>query len=189
MDTFTKYMQPILAKKEGGEYTNNPADKGGATRWGVTEHVARACGYLGDMRDLTIDTALVIDRKMFWTQPRLDLIDPIMPGLAAYMLDLGVNMGPRWPAYFVQRALNVLNRQGQDYPDVEIDGVFGVLSRAALSAFLVKRGWEGGGVLMSMVRAQASVRYIEIAEHNPTQETFEYGWQHWRAYAPPAAEA
>lgn len=188
MDAFTKYMEPILAKKEGGAYTNNPADKGGPTKWGVTEHTARACGYLGDMRDLTMDQALVIDKALFWMQPGLDSIDMLFPALAAYMLDLGVNMGPLWPAYFVQRALNVLNRQAQDWSDIEVDGHFGILSRGALAALLKKRGPEGGQVLMSMVRAQASVRYIEIAEHDPRQEVFEYGWQHWRAFAPPTAE-
>ena len=35
--------------REGG-YSNHPADKGGATRWGVTEAVARAHGFRGDMR-------------------------------------------------------------------------------------------------------------------------------------------
>ena len=34
--------------REGG-YSNHPADKGGATRWGVTEAVARAHGFRGDM--------------------------------------------------------------------------------------------------------------------------------------------
>ena len=32
--------------REGG-YSNHPADKGGPTRWGVTEAVARANGYRG----------------------------------------------------------------------------------------------------------------------------------------------
>ena len=35
-----------------GRYVNHPADRGGPTRWGVTEAVARAQGYAGPMRDL-----------------------------------------------------------------------------------------------------------------------------------------
>ena len=34
-----------------GRYVNHPADRGGATCWGITEAVARAEGYVGAMRD------------------------------------------------------------------------------------------------------------------------------------------
>jgi lysozyme family protein len=37
--------------REGG-YSNHPADRGGATRWGITEAVARAHGYRGVSADL-----------------------------------------------------------------------------------------------------------------------------------------
>ena len=36
-------------------------------------------------------------------------------------------------------------------------------------------------MLLGMVTAQQSVRYLEIAERNPTQEAFEFGWQLNRA--------
>lgn len=46
------YLAIILAgvyAAEGG-YTKDPKDPGGATNYGITERVARAHGYLGDMR-------------------------------------------------------------------------------------------------------------------------------------------
>ena len=36
-------------------------------------------------------------------------------------------------------------------------------------------------MLLGMVTAQQSVRYIEIAEHDASQEDFEFGWQLHRA--------
>nr|WP_302052249.1 hypothetical protein [Burkholderia glumae] len=36
-------------------------------------------------------------------------------------------------------------------------------------------------MLKGMVAAQQSVRYIELAEQNASQKTFEYGWQLNRA--------
>ena len=45
-----------LIEREGG-YANHPADKGGATCFGITEAVARAHGYTGGMRDLPRDEA------------------------------------------------------------------------------------------------------------------------------------
>lgn len=35
-----------------GRYVNHPSDPNGATNWGITERVARANGYQGDMRTL-----------------------------------------------------------------------------------------------------------------------------------------
>ncbi len=38
---------------EGGDYTNDPADSGGETKWGWTKKALRAMGWLGNVRDLT----------------------------------------------------------------------------------------------------------------------------------------
>ncbi|EJY0890163.1 hypothetical protein OE991_005197, partial [Escherichia coli] len=51
MKSKDKIFDEVLGK-EGG-YVNHPDDKGGPTKWGITEKVARAHGYRGDMRDLT----------------------------------------------------------------------------------------------------------------------------------------
>ncbi len=48
--TADKTIEGILGK-EGG-YVDHPSDKGGPTRWGITQTTARAHGYTGDMRNL-----------------------------------------------------------------------------------------------------------------------------------------
>ena len=50
-------MLETLLGKEGG-YTDHPSDRGGPTNWGITEKVARAYGYTGDMRELERDLAI-----------------------------------------------------------------------------------------------------------------------------------
>ncbi|KCW15189.1 glycosyl hydrolase 108 family protein, partial [Acinetobacter baumannii 42057_4] len=50
-----QYLEELI-KREGG-YVNNPADRGGATKYGITEAVARANGFKGNMRDLPLDVA------------------------------------------------------------------------------------------------------------------------------------
>lgn len=168
-----------LIAKEGG-YTNHPNDRGGPTIWGITEQVARAFGYRGDMRDMARSVAVDIYTERYWTQPRLDEIAVLSDAIAEELLDTGVNMGSATAGKFLQRALNVLNRGGTAYPDLTVDGGIGKVTVAALRAFLDSRGAAGETVLLRMLNAQQSVRYIEIAENNPTQESFAFGWQQAR---------
>jgi lysozyme family protein len=90
-------------------------------------------------------------------------------------------MGPPTGIRFLQRALNVLNRQGAAFADIAADGAFGPATERALASFLRTRGDDGSRVLRGMIAAQQAVHYIEIAERDPTQEAFEFGWQLNRA--------
>ena len=164
-----------LIQREGG-YTNHPADRGGPTNWGITYAVARAHGYNGDMRDLPKSTAKQIYHDIYWTTPKFNLVAARYPRLAEELFDTGVNMGPKKAASFLQRALSLLNRGVLDYPDLKPDGDLGKMSFYALDAYKAKRGPQGEVVLLRMVDAFQAVRYAEIAEANPTQEAFIYGW-------------
>ncbi|MBB5469173.1 lysozyme family protein [Paraburkholderia sp. CI2] len=170
-----------LIPREGG-YVNNSADRGGETIWGITVATARAYGYSGAMSQMPRAVAINIYRQRYWIQPRFDQVDAIDAALAEKLFDLGVNMGPATGVRFVQRALNVLNQQGRSYPDISVDGGIGPMTLAALKAFYAQRGQDGKRVLFNMVAAQQSVRYLEIAEKDASQETFEYGWQLNRAF-------
>lgn len=164
-----------LLNREGG-YSNNPADRGGPTNYGITEQVARAYGFSGDMRVLPREVALTIYRLRYWSGPGFDQVAMRYPALAAELFDTGVNMGPKTAATFFQRALNVLNRGGSDYPDFPADGDIGALTLHALDGFRQRRGTVGEAVLLKAVECLQGARYIAIAEANPSQETFEYGW-------------
>lgn len=62
-----------LIEREGG-YIHHPADKGGPTRYGITETVARAHGYAGVMSALPRDEAVAIYRRLYWLRPRFDQV-------------------------------------------------------------------------------------------------------------------
>jgi len=109
--------------------------------------------------------------------PGFDKVNDINPAIAALMLDIGINAGTSVPGRFLQRALNALNRQGKDFPDLIRDGAVGPATRAALSRYLAIRSREGASVLRGMMLAQLSVYYLEIAETRPANESFVYGWQ------------
>ncbi|WP_035552084.1 glycosyl hydrolase 108 family protein [Burkholderia sp. 9120] len=165
-----------------GRYSNNPADAGGETMWGITAAVARAFGYMGAMRDMPRPVAAQIYHSRYWLQPKFDLVDAVSSALAEKLFDIGVNCGQTTGVRFLQRALNVLNQNGRSFADIAVDGGIGAMTLTALKAFLAARGVDGHRVLMGMIAAQQSVYYIELAEKRPENETFEYGWQLNRAF-------
>ena len=165
-----------LIEREG-DYINHPADKGGPTRFGVTEAVARAHGYAGAMAELPREEAAAIYRRLYWLRPKFDQIAARCPRVAAELFDTGANMGPAVAATFLQRALTALNRAGQDYPDLVPDGRVGPVTLAALDAFLDARGPKGGEtVLLRALEALQGERYLRLAEKRPANEAFLYGW-------------
>lgn len=175
MATISQLIDRVIGV-EGG-YSNHPADKGGPTRWGVTEQVARAYGYAGDMRALPRVIAAEIYRKRYWEEPGFARVAEIAPALAEELFDTGINMGTAIAATFLQRALNVLNRQARDYPDIVADGRIGTMTIAALKGLLQKRGSTAGEkVLLTAAMCLQGARYIEIAEARPANEEFEFGW-------------
>ena len=165
-----------LIGREGG-YVDHPADRGGPTRWGITEQVARAFGYQGEMRDLPRVVAAQIYQRRYWERPGFDAVAERDPALADELFDAGVNMGPARAAGFLQRSLNLFNQEGRHYPDIATDGAIGPMTLHALDGFIRRRGKdEGARVLLWTVRAFRTSRYADIAEANPSQEAFTYGW-------------
>ncbi|HEX8486599.1 glycoside hydrolase family 108 protein [Sphingomonas sp.] len=161
--------------REGG-YANHPADRGGATCWGITEAVARADGFTGPMRALPRGRAVAIYRRLYWTAPAFDRVATKAPRVAAELFDTGVNMGVLVAGAFLQRALNALNRGASHYPDLAVDGRVGTATLAALDAFLAKRGAGGETVLLKALEALQGERYVALAERRPANEAFLYGW-------------
>ncbi len=161
--------------REGG-YSNHPADKGGATRWGVTEAVARAHGYRGDMRLYPREEAVAVYRRIYWLRPGFDRVAEHAPRVAAELFDTGVNMGPGVAIGFLQRALNALNRGAGDYPDMAVDRKIGDRTIGALEAFIARRGAAGEAVLLKAIEALQGERYLRLAEERPANEAFLYGW-------------
>jgi lysozyme family protein len=86
---------------EGG-YSNNPDDSGGETMWGITEAVARASGYEGEMQAMPVEIAQMIYKSRYWVAHQCDQL-PI--GIAYQIFDAAVNGGD--PIRWLQRALGI----------------------------------------------------------------------------------
>lgn len=179
---FEAVIDAILAKEQG--YVDHADDRGGPTCWGITQAVARRNGYDGPMQDLPVSLAREIYRKRYIVAPGFDKVAVVDASIAAELIDTGVNMGPARAAEMLQRWLNGLNAGGSRYADLFVDGGIGELTLDALRKFLRWRGAEGARVLVAALNCTQGARYIELAENNPSQESFLYGWIRSRVLVP-----
>lgn len=165
-----------LLPLEGG-YSNDPADSGGETNWGVTVATARAFGYTRPMIEMTRGEAREIYKKRYWDSLKLDVIAEIAYPVASELFDTGVNIGTGTAATFLQRCLNVLNQGETMYADVAVDGSIGPMTLAALRAYFSRRGQAAGAVvLMRMLNSLQGAHYITLAEARKKDERFVFGW-------------
>jgi lysozyme family protein len=174
MKTIDTLIDEVIRRE--GDYSNHPADRGGPTRFGVTEATARAHGYFGSMTVYPRASAVEVYRNTYWELPRFDQVAPIYPTVAAELFDTGVNMGPATAAKFLQRSLSLLNRGAVDYPDIAVDGLIGRGTIAALDAYQKRNGGKGELILLKALDACQAERYLDQAEGKPSQEAFLYGW-------------
>lgn len=171
---FPTAWQKLL--EDEGLFSDDADDSGGATKYGITEVVAREHGYNGPMRDLSLPLAMDIAKKAYWNVMRLDTISAIDEDLAGELMNWGFNCGTGRISEYVQRVLNVMNRKGALYSDITVDGSIGPQTLVALEAFVDHRGAEGILVLRASVMSLVGSHYITLAERREKDETFVYGW-------------
>ncbi len=156
---------------EGG-FSNNPNDPGGATNHGITERVARANGYQGDMRELPKEYAQQIYIKDYVSGPGFSGVIAQSPAAGQKLVDAGVNAGPARSARWFQEALNQLSRGGADYPKVAVDGRIGAKTLAAYQALERKRGRvKACELVLKLLDVQQGAHYMSLG-----MPTFMVGW-------------
>lgn len=171
---FQKAFREVIGV-EGG-YVNDPADSGGETNWGITVAVAREAGYTGSMRSMPLAEAQRIYKARFWDSLRLEAIAAISPAVALEVFEQAVNMGLDRAGRHLQRAINVLNRAGSDYPDIAVDGKPGPRTVTALNQLRTKRGEMGMKALVRALNLYQGAFYLDLAEKREKDEKFVMGW-------------
>jgi len=173
--TIDEMIDGIL-DREGG-FVDHPSDPGGATKYGITQKVARANGYKGSMRDLPKATARVIYRREYIEKPGFLGIAEIDPQVAEEVIDSGVNAGQARAGLWFQQALNVLNRRAADYPDVVEDGKVGPKTLSSFQALRRKRGTAKARQLMlKALNGLQFMHYYSLAKGGTKFEDFMVGW-------------
>lgn len=122
MSKFDQAFQDLLGNE--GKYSNDPADPGGETMWGITEAVARENGYMGAMAEMDVGVAKAIYARKYW----LPVYDTLAYPLAFQLFDATVNSGAGQAVRWLQRAVGVAD-----------DGKFGPVTTRAVEAQSIER--------------------------------------------------
>lgn len=163
---FRAGVKRLIDQYEKG-YVNDPADRGGKTRYGITEATARENGYKGDMADLPRDVAEDIYRKQYWMAPKLDKVSEIDAPLAGILFNLGVLRGCNPVIKGLQTALNYYGC------DLNVDGVLGTKTLDALKDIAKRYGLDGVALGVASESADA---FRRLAFSVPSQRGFLRGW-------------
>lgn len=169
-----------LYSREGG-YVSDPLDRGGATRYGVTEKVARDAGYKGDMRvfpkECETEKAVCSDKIYYETyidKPGFVPIIKASPPIGDEIFDTGVNMGPYYGSVFLQQSLNEVCAAT---PKLKVDGKIGTGTQTRFTQCQVSIGAVTFCKMMIKTLDQKQKdRYDAIVRNNPTQKRFYKGW-------------
>lgn len=156
-----------LIKREGG-FVNHPSDRGGPTKFGVTQ--ATLSDWTGkkataaDVQALDKKTAFEIYYRDYYQRPN---IDELPHDIQEVMLDMAANMGPRKAAEILQITLS---QQGFRVGD--IDGYIGQRTIQAAEACHDQIGRE----LINQITYNRRDAYNEIVKNDSSQQVFLAGW-------------
>lgn len=184
MNPLEEVIDAIIAV-EGEEFTDDPHDLGGATKYGITQATLSAHrGFQvskSEVRSLTEAEAREIYRDMYITGPGFDRVYEVSGAVGLEVIDTGVNLGVVYAARFLQQSLNALNNAQKLYPDLLVDGRVGTRTIAALNCYLSHRNVS---VLLKAQNCLQGARYIELCFKREANETFVYGWLQQRVQLP-----
>lgn len=174
---------------EGG-YVNDPVDRGGATKYGISLRFLVSEGNIdldgdgradfdldmdgdidgADIRKLTVGDAIFLYHRCFWQ--RLDA-ETFPEPIGEMMFDQGVNGGLGAARKLLQRAINRATRGDKTVAQIAVDGAIGSATRRALDNVIHHNGIR---FLVICYREEVKARYRAIVAANPSQSRFLKGW-------------
>ena len=166
-----------------GTYVNDVDDAGGETYMGIArkynplwdgwELIDEAKDEPDFPRCLDDDEDLQDEVELFYEQRYWDVnnLDEFPQDTAEEMFDTGVNMGIGRAARFLQTALNFMNRNGDLFGELVVDGQIGPATMNAL-----EKCEKDEDVLLAILNTLQGQHYMNYMTKNPTQKKFCRGW-------------
>ena len=149
-----------ILEREGDTYTNHPKDRGGPTKYGITQTTLSAWRGVSvtakDVKALTEKEARSIYASLYITLPRFDEIGDMR--LQELVIDCGVHVGTARATKWLQEAANV-----------EDDGHIGPITLKAVNS-------GNANVLYKSILDSRTHHYEKIIANDPSQAVFAKGW-------------
>lgn len=153
MANFNDAIVKTLAREGGSRFTDVANDKGGATKYGISQAAYPTL----DIRNLTEQQARDIYKRDYWDRVRGD--DITSQVIAENIFDTAVNMGVRTTSRMVQTLLEI----------VPADGIIGSMSLAVINAQNEKE------FIMQFTLGKIAY-YASLCNKDRTQSKFLLGW-------------
>jgi len=168
-----------IIQNEGG-YSDKKYDKGGKTKYGITEYTLKRAIRRGivkpvDIKNLTIEQAKTIYYKRFWLPNHA--LNEIHDIWFKYLhFDATVNHGIKQATKFLQLAIEKANERYFFNNNIKfpIDGIFGMKSIMYYHYAVVE--FKGELPLYYMYLSFRYNFYNLIVQHNKKQKVFLHGW-------------
>lgn len=169
-----KFLAAVkLVLRHEGRFTNNKADPGGATMYGISLRFLKAAGIdidldgdvdIYDILALTRDDAEAIYKKHWWDRYYYEDINS--KAVSTKIFDLAINMGAKQAHKIAQSAANALGHR------LARDGILGHKSLYAINS--LSSMYEES--LIRSINKYAKEFYYTIVERNPEYSIFLRGW-------------
>lgn len=168
-----------------GKYDNDPDDRGGETYrgrsrkfnplwlgWRIIDAMKVRKDFPACLETNTELQRLVKEsyKQIEWSGIQGDKITN--QAIANEVYDNAVNMGVNKSVEYLQRTINILNRNQKDYPDIKVDGIMGYKTLEALKVSIKKKGATR---VLNVINGFQVKHYLILMERNPQNEKW-VGW-------------
>lgn len=153
MADFNQAIGKTLAHEGGAKFTDDPNDRGGATKYGISQRAYPDV----DIRNLTEQQARDIYKRDYWDRSRADEITS--QAIAENIFDTAVNMGVRTASRLAQVALGI----------EPADGIIGSQSLKTIND-------ADESLFIANYTIAKIARYAYICNRNKTQKKYLLGW-------------
>jgi lysozyme family protein len=166
----------LVLNIEGG-YSDNPADKGGKTNYGITEYTLNAAYKAGlvkhnDITKLTVDDAKIIYRANYWDKNKCYMFPKPLDFL---IFDATVNHGIEGAGELLQKSVNYILKADV----LKVDGVIGPITIETANAFFGQYKSTCTFPVDDLCKTfllERVEKYNKIIGKNSSQKAFIHGW-------------